>query len=131
VSIHFGDLLKRFREERQFTLRDLGKLSDIDHAYIYRLETGEKVTPSDDTVKALTKALKLDSRKARILRILVDQQAPDDLVEIVLNEPEHNLDDFESVAAMSYRGARPKTKDDWRRLLDRVRQTREEFAEDE
>jgi len=129
--MHFGDLLKRFREERQFTLRDLGKLSEIDHAYIYRLETGEKVTPSDDTVKALVKALKLDSRRASILRFLMAHQVPDDLVEIVLNEPEHDLADFESVAAMSHRGARPKAKEDWRRLLDRVRQAREEFEEDE
>ena len=128
--MHFGDLLKRFREERRFTLRDLGKLSEIDHAYIYRLETGEKVTPSNDTVKALVKALKLDSRKVSILRFLIAHQVPNDLVEVVLEEPVHDLADFASVAAMSHRGARPKAKEDWRRLLARVRQTREEFEED-
>lgn len=128
--MHFGELLKRFREEWQFTLRDLGKLSEVDHAYIYRLETGDKATPSDDTVKALTKALKLDSRKAHILKFLVGQSAPDGLIEIVLDEPEHDLEDFESVTAMSHRGTRPKTKEEWRRLLNMVRETREEFGKD-
>src|SRR5262249_33177261 len=103
---------------------------EIDHAYIYRLETGEKVTPSDDTMKALVRALKLDSRKANILKFLIAHQVPDDLVEIVLNEPEHDLADFESVAVMSYRGARPRAKEDWRRLLDRVRHAREEFEDE-
>jgi HTH-type transcriptional regulator, competence development regulator len=128
--MHFGELLKRFREERQFTLRDLGKLSEVDHAYVYRLETGEKSTPSEDTIKALTKALKLDSRKAHMLSFLAVQEAPSGLVEIVLDEPEHDLADFESVAAMSHRGARPKTRDDWRRLLGMVRGVREEFEKD-
>ena len=125
--MHFGELLKRFREERKFTLRDLAKLSEVDHAYIYRLETGEKATPSDDTLNALTKALRLHSRTARILRFLVDQPTPNDLVELVLDEPEHDLADFESVSAMSHRGARPKTKEDWRRRLNMVREMREEF----
>lgn len=128
--MHFGELLKRFREERQFTLRDLGKLSEVDHAYIYRLETGDKSSPSNETVKALTRALKLDSRHAQILRFLVDQPVPDDLVEIVLDGPEHDLDDFKSIVAMSYRGTRPKAKEDWRRLLNMVREVRQEIESD-
>ena len=128
--MHFGELLKRFREERQFTLRDLGKLSGVDHAYIYRLETGEKSTPSEDTVKALMKALKLDSRQARILRFLESREVPDGLVETVMHKPEHDLTDFESVAAMSYRGGRPKDRGDWTRLLNMVREVRQEFEKD-
>jgi transcriptional regulator with XRE-family HTH domain len=126
----FGDLLKRFREERKFTLRDLGKLSDLDHAYIHRLETGKKDTPSDDTLKALTKALKLNSREANILRALLGHQAPDDLVQLVLDEPEHDVADFQSVAAMSHRGAKPKTKEHWRMLLNMVREVRVEVEKD-
>ena len=128
--MHFGELLKRFREERQFTLRDLGKLSEVDHAYIYRLETGDKSAPSDETVKTLTRALKLDSRKAQILRFLMDQPIPGDLVEIVLDESEHDLDDFKSIVAMSHRGTRPKAKDDWRRLIKMIREVRQEIESD-
>jgi transcriptional regulator with XRE-family HTH domain len=128
--MHFGELLKRFREERKLTLRDLGKLSEMDHAYIHRLETGEKAAPSDDTLKALTKALKLDNRKARILKFLINQSVPDILADTVLEEYEHDLADFESVVAMSHRGTRPKTKEDWRRLLNMVREMREEIEKD-
>jgi transcriptional regulator with XRE-family HTH domain len=126
----FGEMLKHLREARKFTLRDLGKLSGIDHAYVHRLETGKKDTPSDDTLKALIKALKLDSREASILKALVDYPAPDELVEFVLDEPQIEVADFQSVAAMSHRGARPKTKEDWRRLLDMVREVRMEVEKD-
>ena len=128
--MHFGELLKRFREERKLTLRDLGKLSEVDHAYIHRLETGEKAAPSDDTVKSLTKALKLDSRQARIFKFLVNQSVPDILVYTVLEEHAHDFADFEAVVAMSHRGTRPKAKEDWRRLLNMVREMREEIERD-
>lgn len=126
----FGELLKRFREERGFTLRDLGKLSGIDHAYIYRLETGEKETPSNEIVKTLTRALKLDSRRAHIWGFLVRQPVADDLVNLILEEPEYSPGDFESAAQMSFRGARPRGKDAWRKLLHRIQEMREEFERD-
>ena len=38
----FGILLARLRERRDLSLRELGLISGVDHAYIHRLETGEK-----------------------------------------------------------------------------------------
>jgi transcriptional regulator with XRE-family HTH domain len=126
----FGGLLKRFREERKYTLRDLGKLSDINHAYIHRLETGAKEAPSEEVLAALVKALKLDSRRARVLKFLVGRSVDDLLVEVFLDETDYTPDDFESGAEMSYRGARPTSKEAWRRLLNRLRKMREEFQDD-
>jgi HTH-type transcriptional regulator, competence development regulator len=128
--VTFGDLLKRFRDERQFTLRDLSKLSDIDHAYIHRLETGEKEAPSNEIVKSLVKALKIDSRRAHILEFLVGRVVDDLLVNLVLEDPEHALEDFASAAQMSFRGSRPSTKDAWIQLLGRIKRTRQEFEKD-
>ena len=125
----FGELLKHFREDRKYTLRDLGKLSDIDHAYIHRLETGEKEAPSDDVVTSLIKALKLGPRHARILEFLVGRVVDDTLVNVVLEESHHAVEDFESAAQMSFRGA-PTNKDAWRKLLDRMKRTREDFERD-
>jgi transcriptional regulator with XRE-family HTH domain len=127
VAVTFGDLLKRFRDERKLTLRDLSKLSDIDHAYIHRLETGEKEAPSDDVVKSLVKALKLEARRALILEFLVGRVVDDLLVNLVLEQSEHALEDFESVAQMSFRGSRPNSKDTWLQLLGRIKKTRLEF----
>ena len=66
----FGYALKKFREGRGLTLRELGKLCEIDHTYIHRLETEERNSPSEETVESLVRNLKLDGRRARMLRIL-------------------------------------------------------------
>ena len=41
----FGYALRKFREARNLSLREFGKLCDIDHAYIHRLEREEKTAP--------------------------------------------------------------------------------------
>jgi HTH-type transcriptional regulator, competence development regulator len=128
--VTFGELLKRFREERQYTLRDLGKLSETDHAYIHRLETGEKEAPSDEVVTGLVKALKLDARRARLLEFLVGRVVDDLLVDLVLEESNHALEDFESAAQMSFRGTPLNSKDAWRKLLGRIKRTRQDFEVD-
>ena len=48
-----GVLLQHLREKRGLSLRELGQLSGVDHAYIYRLETGEKEAPSEEVVSKL------------------------------------------------------------------------------
>ena len=37
-----GFLIRFLREQRGLSLRELGRLAGVDHAYIHRLETGEK-----------------------------------------------------------------------------------------
>lgn len=128
--MRFGELLRRFREEQKLTLRDLGKTSGIDHAYIYRLESGEKEAPSDQVVNALTKALRLDRRRARMLRFLVKQSVDDALMDLVLEGHAYDVEDVESAACMSFRGTRPKSKEDWQKVLNRIRQMREELERD-
>ena len=72
----FGYALKRFREERDLSLRELGKLCEIDHAYIHRLEKDEKTAPSDQVIDSFVRNLKLSSRRARLLRLLVGKILP-------------------------------------------------------
>jgi len=40
-----GLLLQHLREDRRLSLRELGQLAEIDHAYVYRLENGDKESP--------------------------------------------------------------------------------------
>ena len=56
----FGYALRKFRESRHLSLREFGKLCDIDHAYIHRLEREEKTAPSEQVVDAFVRALKLN-----------------------------------------------------------------------
>lgn len=126
MSIGFGGFLQRLRSEKGLSLRQLGQLADIDHAYIHRLETGEKVDPSDDILNGLIRGLRPGERKARILRFLVAQAVDEDLLEEVLEEPNVAVDDFESAAQMRSRG-RPSGIEAWRRVLKQIRQIREKM----
>ncbi len=53
-----GVLLKKMREQRGLSFRELGRLAELDHAYIYRLEAGDKDDPSTEALGKLTRALK-------------------------------------------------------------------------
>lgn len=126
MSIGFGGFLERLRTEKGLSLRQLGQLADIDHAYVHRLETGEKAEPSDDIVNSLIRALRPGERKARILRFLVGQTIDNDLLDEVLEDTDVSLDDFESAAQMRSRG-RPEGREAWRSVLKQVRQIREKM----
>ena len=126
MSIGFGGYLERLRNEKGLSFRQLGQLADIDHAYIHRLECGEKEYPSEEIVNSLIRALRPGERKARILRFLLSHPVDEDLLEETLEDPEISLDDFESTAQMVARG-RPSGREAWRRILTQVRSIREKM----
>ena len=101
-----GYLLRNLREERGLSLRELAQLADIDHAYIYRLETGAKESPSDDLVTKLIRALKAAKREADMLRYLATHTETDaGFVAFVRQDPTVTFDEFASAAGMVFRGA--------------------------
>lgn len=114
-----GFLLQFLRERRGLSLRELGQLAQTDHAYIYRLERGEKGAPSEDVLLRLIRALKADRREADMLRFLAAHpETADDLVAEVLNDPTVTYDVFAATAGAAFRGsARPN----YAQLLARVR----------
>ncbi len=116
----FGYALKRFREERDLSLRELGKLCEIDHAYIHRLEKDEKTAPSEQVIDSFVRNLKLTPRRARLLRLLVGKSMNEELVDVFIDDEERPLDLLEPSFQMSFRGKRPATKDEWRRHIDRL-----------
>ena len=62
-----GVALKTLRERRTLSLREIGQLSSVDHAYVHRLESGEKTNPSSDLVEKLLRVLKPVERDACLL----------------------------------------------------------------
>jgi transcriptional regulator with XRE-family HTH domain len=126
MFIGFGGYVGRLRNEKGLSYRQLGQLAGIDHAYIHRLEGGEKNDPSDDTVNNLIRVLTPGKRKTRILRFLLSTPVDEYLLGQVLEDPEISLDDFESAAQMSAPG-RPSGKEAWRCILTQVRSIREEI----
>ena len=115
----FGVLLRTLREERGLSPRELARLTEIDHAYIYRLETGEKESPSEEVLTKLVRALKAGKREADMLRYLAQHRETDAaLVRHVLVDPSVTFEIFASVAGAAFRGtARP----DYAKLIERTK----------
>jgi transcriptional regulator with XRE-family HTH domain len=115
----FGVLLRTLREARGLSPRELARLTDIDHAYIYRLETGEKESPSEEVLTKLVRALKAGKREADMLRYLAQHRETDAaLVKHVLGDPSVTFEIFASVAGAAFRGtARP----DYAKLIERTK----------
>lgn len=102
-----GLLLRKLREARDLSSRELGQLADIDHTYIYRLETGEKQSPSDDLLTRLLRVLKADQRQVEMAQWLASNEANPDWVEYTLGT-DMTAEMFEMGASMRHRGgARP------------------------
>lgn len=104
-----GVALKTLRERRTLSLREIGQLSSVDHAYVHRLESGEKANPSPDLVEKLLRVLKPGERDAALVMWLVDHADADPrLVEFVLQDPSISIDIFSTAAGVRHRGnARP------------------------
>jgi transcriptional regulator with XRE-family HTH domain len=114
-----GVLLRNLREKRKFSFRELGQLADVDHAYIYRLETGSKESPSTESLQKLTKALKADKRESDMLRFSAahPDTAPA-LAALAIEDPGVTYDEFATAAGMAFRGT---VRPDYRKLVERIR----------
>jgi len=122
--MNFGEFLKRCREDRQLSLRELSRLSKLDHAYIYRLEMGQKEDPSNEGLRKLASSLKLAGRRLFVFKLLAEKkEISSDLVEAILDESIEEDDSvFQSVAGMKFRGKQPKSKEEW---VEKIRQVSE------
>ena len=119
-----GVALKTLRERRTLSLREIGQLSSVDHAYVHRLESGEKANPSPDLVEKLLRVLKPVERDAALVMWLVDHAEADPrLVEFVLNDPSITIDIFSAAAGVRHRG---KVRADPATLIARIRRAFED-----
>ena len=124
----FGQFLKTLREGKDLGIRELARLSGQDAAYIYRLEAGEKSSPSDEVLKTLIRSLKSDERRECVLRFLAERGEIDDvLVELVLKDSNIVIEDFESAAGASFRESRPETEEQWRRYIAQIKKARQDI----
>jgi transcriptional regulator with XRE-family HTH domain len=118
-----GSWLKGLRERRDLSLRDIAQRSEVDHAYIHRLETGAKEAPSDEVVNKLVSALAPSERDAEILRFLVGHPNVDaGLLDFVRSDEKISFDEFHMLTTVVNRGARP----DYAPSLARIRRIMKE-----
>lgn len=124
-----GVALKTLRERRTFSLREVSQESFVDHAYVYRLETGDKTNPSKELVEKLLKVLKPTERDAALIMWLVDHaEADPSLVEFVLQDPTISIDIFSAAAGIRHRG---NVRPDPATLIARIKKAFEDDDEDD
>lgn len=98
-----GALLRKLREARDLSSRELGQLADVDHTYIYRLETGEKQSPSEEVLARLLRVLRAKPREVEMAQFMMNNEVNPDWVEHVL-ATDLTAEMFEMGATMRHRG---------------------------
>lgn len=103
-----GRWLRVLREARGLSLREISQRSDVDHAYIHRLETGAKESPSDDVIGKLAAALDPERRDIDILRFLASHPGVDpELADFAAKDLSVTSEEFHMLTTVVNRGARP------------------------
>lgn len=105
MSSGLGALLRRLRDARGLNFREVAQLANVDHAYIQRLETGAKTSPSDEVLTRLIKALKAPKREALMLPFLT--RHPDThpaLIDFVQDDENISFEEFRGLATLAHRG---------------------------
>jgi transcriptional regulator with XRE-family HTH domain len=119
-----GVLLRQLREGRGLSLREVGQLCSTDHAYVHRLETGEKEAPSSEVLSKLLRVLKADERQSGMAKWLADHvEADPALVEYTLQDDGVSLEIFTAAAGVRHRGT---SRPDPATLIARVKKAFEE-----
>lgn len=113
-----GGWLKGLRADHGWSLREVAQRADVDHAYVYRLETGAKESPSDEVIDNLIVALTPSPRDVEILRFLVAHPNVDPgLVEFARGDASVSPQEFHMLTTVVNRGARA----DYATSLARIR----------
>lgn len=114
-----GVALRKLREKRTLSLRETSQLTTVDHAYIHRLETGEKISPSEELIGKLLKVYKPDARDATLVKWLIAHpEANPEVISVVLDDPSIDIDIGTAAASMFHRG---NVRPDPATLITRVR----------
>ncbi|RTR58807.1 XRE family transcriptional regulator [Pseudomonas aeruginosa] len=112
------------RERKELSFRDLEKRADdLDHAYIWRLEKGDRAAPSEDVVTRLSNALELNQRESEVFHLLAKSVTVENaLYCLMISRLDIPWEDFEDVATMSFRGERPNTEEAWLKRIQLIQQ---------
>jgi len=120
-----GTVLKDLRESKGFSLRELAQLAGIDHAYIHRLETGEKDSPSKETLDKLIRVLKPHRRDIEVLRyVAANPEINPDLVDLTVKDDGVSFEVFLTAANMKFRSNSGIAAQE---LIDRAKKFYEEY----
>ena len=124
-----GHWLKALRDDRRLSLREVSQRGEVDHAYIYRLETGAKESPSAEVINKLIAALTPSARDAEILRFLASHpnvNVDGGLADFVRQDASITPAEFHMLTTVVNRGARA----DYATSLTQIRRLMQEEDDD-
>lgn len=110
----FGVVLRTLRERRELSLRNLGALAEMDHAYISKIERGDKEPPPAATFSRLSRHLKASPHELAILQFLHTNNAVDPALALqALADPEVTPEIMAIAVSVVHRGAGRPTPAQW------------------
>lgn len=123
----FGTVLRTLRERRELSLRDLAVLAEVDHAYISKIERGDKEPPPDDTFARLSRYLKPTAHELALLKFLHSNNAVDPALAIqALSDPEVTPDILAIAVSVVHRGTGRPTPAQWLERAKKAKRAMEE-----
>lgn len=123
----FGVVLRALRERRGLSLRDLATLAEIDHAYISKIERGDKEPPPDDTFRRLSRHLKASAHELDLLKFLHSSSAVDPALALqALGDPEATPDVLAIAVSVVHRGSGRPTPAQWIERAKRAKKAMED-----
>lgn len=124
----FGAVIRALRERRDLSLRDLSTLAGVDHAYISKIERGEKEPPPEETFARLSRHLKPTAHELALLRFLHTNNTVDpSLAMQALADPEVTPEILAIAVSVVHRGAGRPTPAQW---LDRAKRAKRAMEEE-
>ncbi len=121
-----GERIRALRHQQQLSLSQLARLSGVSKGYLSQVERSASARPSAATLFAVARAL--GTSIAELLEADASVSLPDPIdVPDSLREfgDEVGLPpvDIEMLAGIRYRGASPRSKEDWRFLYESIRRS--------
>lgn len=101
-----GQIIKSRREELGKTQRELARGVHISNATVSRIESDDKITPDNDTLKAIAEFLKLDYNYLLALNGQIDDQPEIRMIQRAAKHmSQEQMDDMMEILKRSFKDA--------------------------
>ena len=123
-----GQRVRALRQKQKLSLNDLARLSGVSKGYLSQVERSLTVRPSAFTIFSIAEALGttvgelFEGRREGAVEAASDFEVPETLREFA-EEADLPPTDVNMLAAIRFRGAQPREKEDWRYLYESIRRS--------
>lgn len=121
-----GERIRRYREDKQWTLSELARRAEISKAYLFQLESGQSKRPSGETLYKVARALGVTMADLLGKQMVRKQEVeiPPSLREFAKAHPDIPESDIEMLATIKFRGDRPRSPARWEYIYRSIKMSR-------